>query len=361
MNYRTATLLAKKAYTADAVEVIPITVQQPISQIQILLKLQNQAFVAAGSYPHPVDAITKIELVEGSDVLFSLTGAEAQAVDFYHNKKEAKGDLRYLTDNWSDVVINLNFGRYLYDSLLALDPLKFENLQMIITLDISAGAVNPDNAYITVLAHIFDEKVITPAGFLMHTRVKSYNLVDAGHEYTPMPRDYAYRKLFVKSRRAQYYVSQQIDRIKLSEDQDRRVIINELTDEIMAMLVGQTPPYIETLLVPGTTAASYVGCTPAENVYAVIQNWRPATADMQFATYYGGGGQLLTIAKADGPNGIARVSGWCPHGVIEIPFGDQMDIEDWFDVKKVGSLLLDITGGESTGTCEILLQQNRSY
>ena len=363
MNYRTATILAKKAYTADAVEVIPIRVKQPISQIQILLKLQNQVHVfgQGSTYYHPVNAITKIELVKGSDVLFSLTGAEAQAVDWYHNKRELGNRIQWQTDQWQQQIINLNFGRYLYDPILALDPLKFENLQLIITLDISAGGVNPDNAYITVLAHIFDEKAITPAGFLMHTRVKSYNLVDLGHEYTPMPRDYPYRKLFVKALRADHDPSDQIDRIKLSEDQDRRVIINELTDEVLTMLVSQSSPYIENVVGPGYSTVEHYYCTPSQWVRVLGCGFRLGYTGYDPVFYGGNGGRFRSIQQTSGPNFVARVKGWCPHGVLEFPFGLQDEIDDWFDVTKVGSLLMDITGGESTGTCEILLQQNRSY
>ncbi len=50
--------------------------------------------------------------------------------------------------------------------------------------------------------------------------------------------------------------------------------------------------------------------------------------------------------------------------MLQIPFGLQNEIEDWFDVTKVGNLKLEIKGASSVGTshtAEIVLQQLRKY
>ena len=75
----------------------------------------------------------------------------------------------------------------------------------------------------------------------------------------------------------------------------------------------------------------------------------------------GGDGGVLTIdcESVNNVNGIA--SGFAPHAVLCIPFGNQDDIDDWYEVSGIGSLKADITDGQSTTTSRIFAQQLRRY
>lgn len=361
MNYRLATLLGKKSYTADFVETININLVNSISKIVILYKSQCGDFSSGTTtYAMPVAAITKVEIVDGSDVLFSLSGAEAQGVDFYHNKRETLGETRFMGDGWSQCVVNINFGRYLYDPILALDPTKYKNPQLKITVDISAGAAESDNARLTVMAHVFHEKAISPIGFLMHKEIKSYSLA-ADHEYTDLPLDYPYRKIFVKALYPEYQPSSQITRIKLSEDQDRAIVIDELLDEILVALMQQTPPYSEHILTGGCTTTGIAWCTPAQRCRVIGAPWSVPHSSDQEVTAYGAAGGRFSYDQGLVSNIVFHAEGWCPHGIMEIPFGEQMDIDDWYDVTKLGNLRFDITGTAARGTCQIMLQQLRTF
>lgn len=362
MNYRLATIWAKSSENADFVKTIDLDIVDPISQIVILYKSQSQGYdETITTYAMPVAALTKIELVDGSDVLFSLSGREAQALDFYHNKRETLGETRFMNDGWSHSVVNLNFGRYLYDPEFAFDPKKFTNPQLKISCDISAGACLSDNARLTVLAHVFHDKTVDPHSFLMQKEIKSYDLVDAGHEYTDLPTDFPYRKLLIFARRDGYMVSQQIDRIKLTEDHDRAIILDELTDEILTAILQNTPPYKEYTLSSGSANKGYSWCTPAQRARVEGTPWTNTQAANVDVVTYGATGGRFQFDQGVATNVQFYIMGWCPHGAIEIPFGIQSDPDDWYDVTGKKSVKLDVTGGESTGTCEIVLQQARSY
>ncbi|GAH45608.1 unnamed protein product [marine sediment metagenome] len=187
MNYRLAKILARKNYTEDAVEPIDINIADPISQMVVVYEVVGKG--ADDLLAHPAKCITKIELIDGSDVLYSLSGVEAQAVDFYHNKREPANRLDYYLNSECFQIFNINFGRFLYDPLLAFDPRKFTNPQMKITIDLNASETGVESGHLTVLAHTFDEKMITPSGFLMHKEIKSWNLAADAHEYTDLPTD----------------------------------------------------------------------------------------------------------------------------------------------------------------------------
>lgn len=362
MLYRLATILDREAHTADITKVIDLNLADPVSQFQIIYEAMNGGQDHGDG--HPAKCIAKIELVDGSDVLFSLSGVEAQAVDWYHVKQEPANILLYLNDNASEMIYNINFGRYLYDPLFAFDPKKFTNPQLKITIDIDAGGSLADAGNLTVLAHIFDEKTVTPEGFLMHKEIKDYALASATHEYTDLPVDYAFRKLFARIQKYGTGAEYCFDTIKLSEDNDRRIPINHTISEILKTMVAQTRPYREWIIGPGTTTAKNFFCTPTYWPAFAAAQWRSAVADCQIAIYSGDGGRFSESQGAAGPNWQALVEGWCPHGMIEIPFGLQHDPADWYDVTKLGSLRLDILSASSMSSsesCQICLQQLRKY
>lgn len=359
MNYRLAKLMARKNYTADDVEPIEINVQDPISQIALIYEeVSRGATVEVG---HPAKCLSKIEIIDGSDVLFTLSGPEAQAVDFYHNKREPANRLLTLNGNTCYQVFNINFGRWLYDPLLAFDPTKFKNPQMKVTIDIDAGSTNVVSGYLTVLAHTFDKKSITPMGFLMHKEIKSWDLADGAHEYTNLPTDFPYRKLFLRAQRYDYDPTTQVDQIKLTEDNDKVIPLDSTSMEVLRVIQSQSPPYRETKLFPGYASAIYRYITPTQQAAYGSTCWRIDAHGANLQLGFGSGGRVKVYTENTNRNMQIVGEGYLPHGVFEIPFGLQNEIEDWYDVTAIGNLKADITGGEDTGTAELMLQQLRKY
>jgi hypothetical protein len=362
MNYRLATLLERENHSADITKVIDITLADIVSQFQIIYEPYNT--VDGEPTAHPAKCITKIELVDGSDVIFSLTGMEAQAADWYHRKQEPANVLMYLTPMYSLQIYNINFGRFLYDPLFAFDPKKFRNPQLKITIDINGGGCTVTSGYLTVLAHIFDEKVITPQGFLMHKEIKDYALASAAHEYTDLPTDYAYRKLFARIQKYETGPDYCFDTIKLSEDNDKRVPFNHTIGQVLSALVGQTRPYREKILMPGNLNAINYHCTPTYWPAVVATYWITPAVAGYISCYGGDGGRFTMDMNTAANNAQVLMEGHCPHGVIEIPFGNQDDPEDWYDVSKIGNLRLDIksaSGMSSSESCQVFMQQLRKY
>jgi hypothetical protein len=59
--------------------------------------------------------------------------------------------------------------------------------------------------------------------------------------------------------------------------------------------------------------------------------------------------------------GIAN--GYLPRHCVQFPFGDQADLNDWYDVTKKGSVQLRLESGTAgaSGTGAVILQQLRKY
>lgn len=362
MNHRLATIHARKSYTADITEIIDIDLADPVSAFIIELAVTNGA--SAAPTAHALACLTKIELVDGADVLCSMSGYEAEGVDWYHNGRERPNWNPYLSGMDVQRFIHINFGRYLWDTLLAFDPTKFRNPQLKLTLDIDAGGASASTNKLKVWAAIFDEKTISPVGFLMHKEIKNYTLTASGHEYTDLPTDYPYRKLLWRQQTAGTEPNQLLSNIKLTEDQDRHVIVDHGTEDILRTIAALTPPYKEQLYGYVGTTSTNGFCTPTTRVNGVCQRWAATTGAGEIAFYDGDGGRFKVIAATAASNMNLLCQGFLPHGVWEIPFGDQMDMTDWFDVSKLGSLKADITaasGAASTDSLQIFLQQMRRY
>ncbi len=359
MKYRHLEILGIKTISADQTEVIDIDLADPISRI--ILDLRVKHGVGADSTGHPLQSVTNIEIVDGSELLFGLTGLCAHALDIYCSGEHPRGGwANYLQTTETEFRVAIDFGRYLFDPLLALDPKQFRNLQLKVTHDVSAGGMSPSECKLTVHAEVFDEKVITPIGFLMSKEIKSWSGTNAAHEYTDLPTDFPYRKLLLQGLKRGSPPHWVLGNIKLSEDQDKKVVLNDDTRDIIFGL-GRKNAYLrETWNAGGVTSQRVYHVTPTMDVHGVATGWASALALKQADTYDGDGGEFKVICEAAG-NIVFDVSGWCPHGVVCIPFGDQMDIEDWYDVKELGSLKLDITDGQTTTTSKVFVQQLRSY
>jgi hypothetical protein len=362
MNYRLATILAREAHDADITKVIDLNLKDKVSQIHIVYEVQNTSSVEPTA--HPAKCISKIELIDGSDVLFSLSGQEAQAVDFYQTGKEPAQVLNFWNENWSNMIFNINFGRFLWDPLYAFDPTQYKNPQLKITIDINAGGAVSDNGYLSVFANIFDEKMITPVGFLMHKEIKDYVPGASAHEYTDLPTDFPYRKLFIKAQKYGYDPDDLIDTIKLSEDTDRKIPFNMTGHELMRAITSLRGQYLEHILVAGAANGWHYYCTPCLWAVANVSVYENTVPEFWYAVSWPYGGQGHVPLGTGGVNLAIVVSGWAPHGVIEIPFGLQDDPDDWYDVTKIGSLKLDILADSTFTTgdsCAVFLQQLRSY
>jgi hypothetical protein len=362
MNYRLATLLARKLFSADDTEPIDIDVKDPISRFIVTYEPINGS--QAYGDGHPARCVTNLELIDGSDTLYSLTGVQAQAADFYDQKHAPANICLYTNGMNSEQIFNMNFGRYLYDPVYAFDPTKFDNPQLKITIDLDAGGSLSTSGYLTVMAVLFDEKAVTPVGFLMHKEIKQFTLANASHEYTDLPTDHPYRKLFIRAQRYGTGPEYQIDTVKLSEDTDKKIPLNLSMFQILRAISSQTPPYREWIIGPGTSSAQYFYCTPCYWPGFGAAGWRATIGGGDKNIYQGDGGRFQYVQTGAGPNWQCLVEGWAPHGVIEVPFGLQNDPEDWYKVVDIGNLKLDIKGGSSVGTsqtCEIFLQQARPY
>jgi len=362
MNYRLTQIQSSVTLTDDKTDTYDINVKEPISRITIQLKGTNADSVPDG---HPAKAISKIELVDGADVLYSLSGEQAQATDFYDTGISPLNVVSYVSANVWTCLININFGRYLWDTELALDPTKFKNLQLKVThkvADTAGSSTSSTTSAITIWAHVFDQKVISPKGFLMNKEIKAYTIgTEGSFEYTDMPTDYPYRRIMLQGLYVGYQPWQIIHDFKISEDNDKRIIADEKVSDYLKVVCPEYGRYHETVVLAGTTGTVAHYMAPTYEVSMSFINDVDGDTTSQLTAYPLGGRFYFTSSAST--EAIIDVEGYAPHGCIPVFLGQQDDITDWYDVTTIGSLITRLKAGSlgGTATARIVVQQFRSY
>lgn len=355
MNYRIASILAPEAANDAATKTLDINLADPVSRMVIQFKGMNDGTTLVD---HPAKMVSKIELVDGSDVLFSLSGVECQALNFFDNGHMPFNVLNYCDNVNSIVTFEMNFGRFLYDPVLAFDPKKFTNPQLKITHNKALGGTTPDAGILSVFADIFDEKEVSPTGFLMNKEQYGYTLAASGKEHIDLATDYPYRKLLLQSRSTSLQPWEQVANVKLSQDSDKVVIINDEQTMNLLKTMRMWPIFQETIESKTVNGTQTIPCSASYERVAVLTGMAADTDAYLNQTY----GASISVEDTDAMSIDMIVSGFCPHTTFCIPFGIQKDLADWFDVSKIGSLRLSLTAGSScSGTCEVITQQLRSY
>lgn len=359
MNYRQAELLATEAITTSGVKIMDIGVKDVISRLTLILELINN-----GTNPtnHPLAAIKTIELIDGSTVIASMTGYAAQAMAYYDTGQMPHNELNYEDNGYCRAMVPLDFGRFLYDDVLALDPNKFKNLQIRIDHDYSLGGSSPDGAYLRILGNLFDEKVVSPVGYLMNKEIKSFTPAAGSAEPTELPTDLPIRKLLVINTNDDEQPDVEFETVKIDEDTNKRIVVDCLTADLIRAASTKVGRFSELM-------SAYLTAETEEL-------WTSASFDVQISViadgatvlpvYSWSGGRARTITAAAAGFIAAVVSGRCPHGSVPVFFGKQDDITDWWDVTKVGKARITLTPRATPAintdkTTDIIVQSLQRY
>ncbi len=360
MNYRESTIHAEETFTSTGTKVIDIDQANPISRITVKWRATNPSSRAT-IIAHPAKLVTKIELVDGSDVLYSLSGKQAQALNHYELNQTPDSEISDGESETPGATALIHFGRKLWDKELALDPKRFRNLQLKITHNYLAYCASSSNLMILVKADVFDEKAISPVGFLMSKVYGEETLAGASHKYIYPPCDYLYRRMILEAFLTNSPVTDQIDNVKVDEDTDKRIPFDTDLDEYLRkMMSGWTPMHEHFALRAQTTVTSfYVLPTYYPNIYGQWAQHQYATGRL---TYYYAERQGLYSATAGTYPFMGVAYGYVPHHCIDFPFGDPMDMSDWYDPKNIGKLRFDTLGKtSSTAALALFGQQLRKY
>jgi len=239
MNYRLSSIVSEETIIPAKTKVIELDMKDIVSRLQINCELNMDGTVLGA---HLAEVISNIELVDGSEVLFSMSGKECQALDYYQTGVMPFMAFTDRTGNDAIVTFNINFGRWLYDEQLAFDPTKFNNPQLKITHNYQACGGTPSIAVMEVRAYMFDEKEVSPTGFLLSKEHYQFvSGVNNTYHDIEMPTDHPTRRYMIVGRAEGYFCQQVVKEVRLSEDNLKRIPYDSSVWQLLKSIRSQFP------------------------------------------------------------------------------------------------------------------------
>lgn len=361
MNYRTVDILAGTELSGSSgTETLPIRVKDIISRIMIYWQV---TMVGEGMDSYQHKDISKIELVDGSDVLFSMDGGQAQALCIYDRKIPTMNFRQKYNGNSMSCMFGIDFGRFLHDPILALDPKKFDNLQLKITWNEAVADTGASANELEVKAEVFDEKVVSPIGFLSAKEIFKATTPGSGFTYIQLPTDHIIRKLLLQGYRKDYNPQNQIANARLDEDNDKRVVFDWDMDRYYRTMQTVWRPVEEVLVVIAKNTGQTFYVTPTD-YYVAVQATSYDKDDFNVGVdSWQTGGKVTVYRSVSTKYAMLHVQGYMPNHCFEFALGDPKDIDDWYDVTGIGALRLRLNagGGGGSGDHAVIVQQLRKY
>lgn len=358
MKYRVSELLAAKSITTAGTETLDINVREPISRLTAIVRLTNASWTPTG---HPAKSMVAVQLVDGSDVLHSMRGIYTQALAFYCSGRQPFNYVNYTDNGLAVAAAPIYFGRDLWDTEFALVPDRFNNLQLKIQHNYALGGAAPDGATLEVWADLFDEDPPAPRGFLTAQSLWAKTLVASTIDYVELPTDHPIRMVMPCVSSDDEEPDINIDAVKLTEDHDRKVVLEMGVLELLQMYESMWPRY-EEYGEGRTLAANNVEFffTPAKDLQLEAF---PSQDQDTYINFPWSGGQGRNIMGSATATIQINSHGRCPHGAIPIPMGVMKDPDTWWNVTKLGSARAKMTtgGGDTSSLYELIIQQMRSY
>jgi hypothetical protein len=357
-NYRRATLLASKSIATAGTEPTEVKVKDPITDITAVVKATSAGTVMSC---HPAEIVSKIEIVDGSDVIASLKGYQVQALDYYRTGKMPYNFLSDSSGTMSIVTYRLAFGRNKWDRELALDPSRFDSLMLNVTHNYRESDASASAASLEIYANVFDQRAISPVGYIRPKQHYTYTCGAEGSEQPiALPSDNFIRKALIFGRASDYFPWQVANKVRLEESGGARKPFDFTTSAYLKEVNAEYGQAYEAANIAINSTARDVYCAPrmdvrkhfiAQTVTNIIST-EGADKAVPFQ---------MDITASELCEGYFM--GKNPHGAFPIDFGDQNDLTDWFNAPALAKSDLIITAGSAgtNGKVDLVLEELKRY
>jgi hypothetical protein len=369
MITRDAVLVSRETLTDTQVRTVDLDVDEMISAIEVEIECTNGATNNQGNWPQDITAL--LEVIDGSDVITSLTGRQAAGLYAY---KTGRLPLMDFSEDAAAVQrgsMPILFGRKLWDTSYALDPTRFKNPQLRITMNKAAitaagatGYAAGNNITCTVVAKVA-KAGISPVGFMQARQLHTFTSAAAGEQVVDLPTDYVWHLLMARIYELGTAMQTSITDLRLQmnarayEPINRR--LREL-DRLAREMFGQwTLPYVfhaqnaDTALVPfhQELGLSLMNQTAGASSIHGLTAFAGSQATLVFQTDAG-----ADIAADEAAR--AMMVGHAPFGCLPIVLGDLHDPNTWFDPRGYKKAEIVYTQGNAGAAVETVLEQIRA-
>ena len=328
--------------------------------------------------PLLLNDIDKIEIVDGSDVLFSCSGTQTGAVQLYHTGKRPFLALSAMTlAGGNRNQVKILFGRDESDDELGLDLTRFTNPQLKITHSYTEAAANWAAGTQTVsVSALVAEGAPRPNAFLMTKEIYSWTKATSGDETIDLPRDYPIRFIVLQAKLADTPVYAEFPKVKISCNYDEFVPFNEtLEDTAWDNLGVYGFQHVQHEAIGDGSDADIMAYNEmAWNWGCNVSSWNSGQNAVEKRPYSrystlgrhtcpdSSGADFTSTFLATDQRAITTFMGWELFCTEVIRFGNLQDAGEFFDPRPWKSLRLIVTQAQTDAlSSSVVLQQVRTY
>ena len=338
-----------------------------LSAIEIEYQATNGATSCVDHEIH--DDVSKIEMIDGAEVLESLSMKEWIACNFYELGRIPRAQLTEVGGAIQKETCLILFGRFIGDPDYYFDPSKFDNpqlsLESALTISATAGFA-AGTGKLTIKLHIIDEGARAQKGFITRQEKYSFTSAASGDELISLPTNYPYQYLGVSAVLSTYRPDEVISKIKLTFDDDKYIPISTYTDDIMDKLksvfgLAQQKKHIfsanngTALLDLYDIQKAHIRSNEASNIATIISVDAEKITNELYDMSTVGTPALQTAEK----DLVVDVEGNTPHGLVLLTFGDIHSDDGILPVTGYSKLELYLTQAVANAAVKLLLAQIR--
>ena len=367
MKYRDIELYYQQSLDDVGTKIIDLRTTDPISAIRLGFTGTNGSTSNVDNRLN--DVITKIELVDGSDQLLSLSLKEAQALEFRRKGKMPFMRPGELASGAQEEAVLLIFGRSLWDPEYYMDLTKFRNPQLKITTNIAAIRAAGVTGFlsgslkVTIDLHVIQEGAPASKGFFMAKNVYGFTSGTSGDEHIDMPMDYPYAGLMIRAFIAGNDVDENISKIKINCDAGKFIPLEKYVKDVYKQEEQDRGPGMlkywiyranNDVVTHDLNHDPVISLVPTayNRVFGVGYSW-----SSRFSLYLLDNAGAGVTAKEQL---LLTVLGSCPHSTIYVPFGLMPEPATYFDPKVFGDIDLVLTQA-AVSAVDVVLLQLRSF
>lgn len=343
-----------------------IAMREPITNLWVEFRCRNGA--TKNQNVTMADCISAIEVIDGSEVLFSLDGYMALALTANYHNCLPNQLVTELANTYQNLSVWIPFGRFVGDPTFAFDPTRYINPQIRVKWNLAAVQAVGANGFktgdlsLTIVANVM-EGGSSPSHVLMIKEIYSY-VTAAGIEYIDLPTDYPYKALLFRADLAATAIYATVNNLKLQVNQEQFIPFNmRMTDLIRYQSAVEPLLHMDHVffacdadvlqfILRYCETPIFISGSQDDTVY-----WYSGLGRGEGAIH------VDHAAAAEGADSIivAHVSGYCIHDCVWVNFGRQDEPGDYFPAPDFRSVRLEATGAVAAGKAFVALVQARPY
>jgi hypothetical protein len=346
-----------KGQTLNDADTVTIDITKGLKILYLILKYSATNGATSNTVGRISHMVSKLSVIDGSNVLHSLSMDEEQAKNFYDYKALP---YQFLTQTGGATVIEeaiIDFRRFPGDTAFWLDTSAYANPQLQLTHSLTISATlgfATGTGKLTVIARVIDAGAPARQGFVMAKEIDSFASTAAGDHNTDLPLDFPIASVMVLNPQDGQSPDYSLSNFKLTADTDSFIPIDMTYLDLLARNYDEFGEAQQDVKLVAAAAP-----VDHSDLYASVWAWitQQAVTGGLVVTV---AGNTITVTNTGTTVATIRSSGIAPKSSALYRFGDGIDPASVFSPQGVGKLQLKLTNANTGSTVKVVTVQQRS-